>query len=75
MQQCAEHVAYQLPNKHTQAGYLIDNIQHPGLELQAALALVHSDGGAQGKQNDFKATAAHILPANPVVRKCKSSKQ
>ena len=41
MQQCAEHISYQLPNERTQVGYLLDTIQCP--ELQAALAGVRKD--------------------------------
>ena len=29
MQQCAEHVEYQLPNQHTCMGYLLEGIQCP----------------------------------------------
>ena len=38
MQQCAEHIAYQLPNEHTRVGYLLEGIQCPHLGLQAAMA-------------------------------------
>ena len=27
MQQCADHVEYQLPNEHTQVGYLLEGIE------------------------------------------------
>ena len=40
MQQCTEHVAYQLPNEHTRVGYLSEGIQCPDPGLQAAMASV-----------------------------------
>ena len=38
MQQCAEHIAYQLPNELTRVGYLLEGIQCPNPGLQAAMA-------------------------------------
>ena len=33
MQQCADHVEYQLPNEHTQVGYLLEGIVCPDASL------------------------------------------
>ena len=69
MQQCAEHVEYQLPNEHTHVGYLLEGIVCPDLGLQAAMASIHTDDGPTGMRNDFETTAAHILPYDPVTKK------
>ena len=69
MQQCAEHVEYQLPNEHTCVGYLLEGIVCPDLGLQGAMASMCTDDGPTGMQNDFKAAAAHILPYDPVAKK------
>ena len=70
MQQCAEHVSYQLPNKHTQVGYPLEGIQCPHAGLQAAMASVRMDNGVDGMRNDFEKAAAHLLPYDPVAKKC-----
>ena len=54
MQQCAEHVSYQLPNEHTQVGYLLECIQCPDAGLQAAMTSVQTDNGVDGMRNDFE---------------------
>ena len=38
MPQCAEHIAYQLPNELTRVGYLLEGIQCSNPGLQAAMA-------------------------------------
>lgn len=68
MQQCAEHVAYQLPNEHTRVGYLLDNIHSTDAGLQAAMASVRTDDAAGGLRSDFEAAVAHLLPYCPVSR-------
>jgi hypothetical protein len=69
MQQCAEHVAFQLPNEHTRVTYLLDGIQCNDAPLQAAMALVRNDTDPDGKMNDFEATASYLLPHDPVSKK------
>jgi hypothetical protein len=69
MQQCSEHVAFQLPNEHTRVGYLLDAIQTSDAGLQAAIAMIATDDGPNGKRNDFEATAAYLLPYDPVAKK------
>ena len=59
MQACAQHVEYQLPNKHSHDGFLLDSIQSLG----------HTDTGVGGKHADFEATVAHLLPYDPVAKK------
>ena len=75
MTQCAEHVQFQLPNELTRVTYLLDAIQHNDAELQAAMALVRNDTGPGGKMNDFEATAAFLLPKDPVARNRSQAKR
>ena len=75
MQQCAEHVDFQLPNEHTRVGYLIESIENSDALLQAALALVQNDTAPTGKRNDFEAAAAFLLPHDPVAKKRASAKR
>ena len=69
MEQCAEHVAFQLPNERTRVAYLLDGIQCNDAPLQAAMALVRNDTGPTGKMSDFESTASHLLPHDPVSKK------
>ena len=69
MQQCAEHVEYQLPNSHIRVSYLLDGLQCSDAGLQAAMASVRTDHGPQGMRNDFESTAVHHLPYDPVAKK------
>ena len=66
LSQCAEHVPYQLPNELSRVTHLLDNIECLDPPLQAAMAFVRND---TGKMNDFEATAAYILPYDPVAKK------
>ena len=72
MQQCAEHIAYQLPNEHTRVGYLLDGIQCSDPGLQAAMASVRTDDGANGMRSDFKKAAVHLLPYDPSCKETSS---
>ena len=69
MQQCDEHVSFQLPHEHTRVGYLLEGIQSIDPGLQAAMASVKTDDGRDGMRNDFEAAAAHLLPYDPVAKK------
>ena len=69
MQQCAEHIAYQLPNEHTRVGYLLEGIQCPDPGLEAAMVSVQTDDGANGMRSDFERAAAHLLPYDPIAQK------
>ena len=69
MQQCAEHIAYQLPNEHTRVGYLLEGIQCSDPGLQAAMVSVRMDDGANGMRSDFEKAVVHLLPYDPVARK------
>ena len=72
MQQCAEHIQYQLPNEHSRVGFLLDAIQTTDAGLNAAMASVRTDtgdDGTGGMRNDFESTVAHLLPYDPVAKK------
>ena len=71
MRRCSEHVPFQLPLELTRVTYLLDAIESHDPELQAAIANVRMDNGADGKMNDFEATAAYLIPRDPVSRKRK----
>lgn len=75
MTQCATHVNYQLPNENTRVTYLLDAIDCADAPLQAAMALVRNDTEPHGKMNDFEATAAFILPHDPVAKKRSTAKR
>ena len=69
MQACAEHIQYQLPNGHSQVGFLLDAIQTSDAGLQAAMASIRTNDGPDGMRNDFEQSAAHLLPYDPVAKK------
>lgn len=69
MCQCAQHVNFQLPNETTRVTFLLNGIECNDAPLQAAMALVRNDTGPTGMMNDFEATAAFILPHDPVAKK------
>ena len=69
MQQCAEHIAYQLPNELTRVGYLLEGIQCSDPGLQAAIVSMQTDNGANGMRSDFERAVAHLLSYVPVAWK------
>jgi len=70
MTQCAEHVAFQLPNEQTCVYYLMNAIGcNNDAPFQAAMALVQNDNGPTGKMNNFEDTASFLLPHCPVAKK------
>ena len=75
MTACSNHVQYQLPNEHSRVGFLLEAIECSDAGLQAAMASVKTDNGANGMRNDFEAAVAHILPYDPVAKKRASGKR
>ena len=69
MSACAEHVQYQLPNRHSRVGFLIDAIQCADAGLQAAMASVKTDNSPNGLRNNFERAVSHLLPYDPVAKK------
>ena len=69
MQASAEHVQYQLRNEHSRVGFLLEVIQCSDPGLQAAMASIKTDNGLEGMRNNFEATAAHLVPYDPVAKK------
>ena len=70
MTACADHVAYQLPNQHSRVGFLLNAIECSDAGLQAAMASVRTDNAANGMRNNFENAVAHIIPYDPVAKKC-----
>ena len=75
MQASAEHVEYQLPNEHSRDALLLEVIHCSDPGFQAAMASIKTDNGPQGMGNDFEATAAHLLPYDPVAKKRSNGKK
>ena len=74
MQQCSEHVPFQLPDEHTRVCYLMDGIHCNDAEIQAALAAIRMDTvGPNAKRNHFENAATFLLPTCPVAKKRKSN--
>ena len=48
---------------------LLEAIQCSDPGLQAAMASIKTDNGPEGMRNNFEATAAHLLPYDPVAKK------
>ena len=69
MQASAEHVQYQLPKEDSRVGFLLEAIQCSDPGLQAAMASFKTDNGPEGMRNNFEATAAHLMPYDPVAKK------
>ena len=69
MQACAEYVQYQLPNEHSRVGFLLDAIENSDASLQAVMASIRTDDGADGKCNNFEDAASYLLPYDPVMKK------
>ena len=69
MSACTEHIQYQLPNKLSHVGFLIDAIQYADTGLQAAMASVKTDNGPHGLWNNLERAVSHLLPYDPVAKK------
>ena len=74
MQQCAEHISFQLPNEHTCLRYLLEWIWSMDPGLQAAMASVKKEDGPGRKRNQFEVAAAHLLLYDPMVKKTVATK-
>ena len=70
MQQCSNHIPYQLPNEQTRVRHLMEGIESNDAELQAALAAIKLDTQGPGaKSNNFENAVAFLLPTCPVAKK------
>ena len=73
MQECAQHVLYQLPNSQTIITYFLDNINCDNAPLKAALELVRNDmtdtSTVLANMNDFDVAVSFIILHDPVVSK------
>ena len=75
MQASAEQVQYQRPNEHSRVGILLEATQYSDPGLQAAMASIKTNNGLEGMRNTFEATAAHLLPYDPVAKKRSSGQK
>ena len=69
---------HQLPAaKQTHVGWLFVGRVRVRVDvgLQTAMASVRIDNGADGMHNDFEKLAAHLLPYDPVAKKCAAATQ
>ena len=73
MKACNEHVRYQLPNKHTCVGYVLDAIEMIDAPPLAAMENVEEDTATNGKSNNFESTAAYLLPKDSVDKRKNNS--
>lgn len=71
LEEAQEHVNFQLPTKHTQVGYLIDNIENNDPDLRAAIANVKLD--TTNIIDDFEAAVECLLPIDLYVKHKKSN--
>ena len=62
----SQHINFQVPNEHTQIGYLIDNLENSDAALEAAIASIRQD--TNGSRNDFKRAFAILLPVDPYAK-------
>ena len=73
LQQCAEHVTYQLPHDHTRFKYLIGAIKCNNLGVVAALSHIRLDDGVNDMRNNFDAAVTFLLPTYHIQIKKKSA--
>ena len=69
MQACSMNVDYQLLNKHSRVGFLIDAIENDDDGLHAAMENVEDDTGTGANREDFERTSTHFFPKDPVIEK------
>ena len=63
------HVDYQLPDKHSRVGFLLNAIENDDAVLQAAMTNVKDDTGSRGKRNEFERVSVHVLPKDLVIKR------
>ena len=66
LEECHDHVDFQLPTTHTRVGYLLDNIVNSDPDLRAALANIRIN--MNGMRSDFEGAVAHLLPVCPYTK-------
>ena len=73
LQQCAEHVTYQLPHDRTRVKYLMDAIKCTDPGVVAALSSIRLDDGEAGMRNNFDLAVTFLLPTDPIAKKQKAT--
>ena len=66
LQQCDEHITYQLPHDRTRVKYLIDSIKCTDPGVVAAFSHIRLDDGVNGMHNNFDAAVTFLLPMDPI---------
>ena len=69
MEQCADHVDFQLSNETTRINYLLDAIECSDAPLQAKMTHYKND---QAHIISFDSTAAPIISYDPLAKKLKA---
>ena len=71
LQQCAEHVTYQLPHDRTRVKYLIYAIKCTDPGVVAALSHIRLDDGVDGVGKKIDAGVIFLLTTDPIQMKQK----
>eukprot|EP00957_Ditylum_brightwellii_P195328 14881572-Ditylum_brightwellii.AAC.1 len=58
----SQHIQYQLPNEHTQVGWVLTNIEHPDPQFNAIIELVRQE--SYDAHDDFEEAVLVIVPYN-----------
>ena len=69
MEQCAEHVYFQLPNCQNNVEYLFQAATCIDVGLYASMDVINNDDGPRGNLIYFELAAACLLPHDPVVKR------
>ena len=73
MQQCGNHVQFQLPSEHTRVNKFLSSITSKDQTLLSGLALVRTD--TDGKLNDFEEAVSFLAPYCPIGSKAAPNKR
>ena len=71
LQQCAEHITYQLPHDQTRVKYLITDIKCTDPGVVAALSHIRLDDGVNGMRTNFDTAVTFLLSTDPIQIKHK----
>ena len=69
IQACSLYINYQLLDKYSRVGFLLDSLKCNSAALQAVIAMVEEDNEPGRKRNYFEGAATHILPKDLVTKK------
>ena len=69
MEQCAEHVSYQIPNIKTRIKCLSGGVSSNGAPLWATMYILRNDQGPDRAIGNFEDAAPHLFPHDPAVKR------